>query len=204
MYCAYMPKGQHFIKHGMAGTPTYQVWKGMRMRCLNPNEAGYKNYGGRGIYICERWNTFANFLADMGQRPDRHSIDRIDNNGPYAPENCRWAISKVQSRNKRNNFLITHNGQTKTLQEWAEITGIHYGTLRSRIIDSKWNTEKAFARPTGRWVNRITFHNETMPLKDWSVRLGINVGTLSSRLNRLHWTVEKAFTHKARIKHRYI
>lgn len=174
------------------------------MRCLNPNEAGYKNYGGRGIYICERWNTFANFLADMGQRPDRHSIDRIDNNGPYAPENCRWAISKVQSRNKRNNFLITHNGQTKTLQEWAEITGIHYGTLRSRIIDSKWNTEKAFARPTGRWVNRITFHNETMPLKDWSVRLGINVGTLSSRLNRLHWTVEKAFTHKARIKHRYI
>lgn len=174
------------------------------MRCLNPNEPGYKNYGARGIYICERWNTFTNFLADMGERPDNHSIDRINNNGPYAPENCRWASRKVQSGNKRNNFLITHNDQTHTLQEWAEITGIHSGTLRSRILDSKWSTDKAFARPTGRWIDRITFHNETMPLKDWSVRLGINVGTLSSRLNRLHWTVEKAFTHKARIKHRYI
>lgn len=174
------------------------------MRCLNPNEPGYKNYGARGIYICERWNIFANFLADMGERPDNHSIDRIDNNGPYAPDNCRWAIKKVQCRNKRSNFLITHNGHQRTLQEWSEITGINRGTLYYRLVTLKWPTRKAFDRAVGRWIDRITFHNETMPLKDWAVRLGINVGTLSSRINRLHWPIEKAFTHKTRIKHHYI
>ena len=93
------------VKHGHASpglrTPTYMVWGSMIQRCTNPNNSGWPDYGARGISVCERWLTFENFLADMGERPDGLSIDRVDNNGNYEPGNCRWATASQQQRNRR-------------------------------------------------------------------------------------------------------
>jgi hypothetical protein len=105
----------------------------MRTRCNNPNQPGWPNYGGRGITVCERWDSFENFLVDMGQMPGRgYSIDRIDNDGNYEPGNCRWATRAEQSSNTSRNVLVTHNGITKTLTQWSDDLGLNRGTVRTR------------------------------------------------------------------------
>lgn len=107
-------------KNKIDTTTTYHAWQDMRKRCTNPNRKEYKNYGGRGINVCDRWtNSFENFLEDMGERPEGLSIDRIDNNGNYEPSNCRWATKKEQCGNKRNNKWITWNGITKIQEYWS-------------------------------------------------------------------------------------
>lgn len=95
-------------KHGMALTPIYWIWADMVGRCTRPTHARYSDYGGRGITVCERWLDFANFYADMGDRPKDRSLDRINNDGPYASENCRWATASEQRRNRRPQRLKTH------------------------------------------------------------------------------------------------
>lgn len=107
---------------------------GMRSRCKNKNNPAYKRYGAAGIDVCERWDEFENFLRDMGNCPtDGHSIDRIDGNLGYFKENCRWATSKEQARNRSSQPRITFNGVTKTPVEWAEETGLHRKTIMRRI-----------------------------------------------------------------------
>lgn len=114
-------------------------------RCTNPNACEFKNYGGRGIVVCDSWrHSFPNFLSDMGHRPSRkHSIDRIDNSLGYCPENCRWATIVTQARNRRNNRILTHDGKSMCIAEWAEATGIRQANIVNRINNLGWSVERA-------------------------------------------------------------
>jgi len=128
--------------HGQSRTVEFRIWTGIRTRCSNPNAPEFSRYGGRGIALCERWQRFENFLADMGKRPSPGmSIDRIDNDGPYTPENCRWATCSEQGRNKRTNRLV--NGIP--LVEAAERAGVTAATLAARLKRG-WSVEKATKR----------------------------------------------------------
>lgn len=99
----------------------YQCWQDMRRRCLNPKRRDYARYGGRGIKVCDRWASFATFLADMGPRPSpKHSLDRIDNLGHYEPGNCKWATAAEQTRNRRSNLHVTIDGVTKVAADWEK------------------------------------------------------------------------------------
>lgn len=123
------------IIHRKTGTPEHLAWINIKRRCYNQKNASYPAYGGRGIVMCDRWkNDFLAFLDDMGSRPsDQHSIDRIDVNGNYEPGNCRWAVNSTQCNNKRNNVMLTHEGKTQTLSQWAKELGINVDTLWRRI-----------------------------------------------------------------------
>lgn len=120
------------LTHGMAKSGEFYSWVSMRQRCNNETCKAYPDYGGRGIKICEAWNTFAQFYADMGPRPAGTSLDRIDNNLGYFPTNCHWATQKTQCRNRRTTTLIEHEGKILPLQEWGEIFNIPYQTLWQR------------------------------------------------------------------------
>ena len=124
------------IKHGCGGsnkTPEYRSWRAMRQRCTNPNNSEWPRYGGRGITVCERWDSFERFLADMGPRPAGHSIDRIDNEQGYSPANCRWATTKQQNRNRRDNRWITFRGERRLRADVAEELGVLSNVLQGRI-----------------------------------------------------------------------
>jgi hypothetical protein len=120
--------------HGMCYTPTFRSWGMMLNRCRNPKADNFKHYGGRGITVCERWLKFENFLVDMGERPEGTSLDRYpDTNGNYETGNCRWTSMRNQARNKRSCRFVTHEGQTKTVVEWAEILGIKASAIYARL-----------------------------------------------------------------------
>lgn len=151
-------KKRQYENHGMTRMAEYRVWVIMRSRCQNPAVPCYPRYGGRGITVCERWERFSNFIADMGPRPsNRHSIDRIDNDGPYSPENCRWATTKEQCRNQRRNRLITYMGTTAPLAWWAEQIGIRMGTLSFRLCRSGMSIGQALLPKhprLGHWISK--------------------------------------------------
>ena len=121
--------------HGMTNESIYKSWYSMKHRCNNPNAANYSGYGGRGITVCDEWNDFDNFYEwsiSHGYRPGL-SIDRINNNDGYYPENCRWATSSEQANNKRDTIFVTYNGQTHSIAEWARLFNVVYSTLSRRI-----------------------------------------------------------------------
>lgn len=131
------------LKHGMCETPEYLVWNGMRDRCSDPRNKRWARYGGRGISVCERWQTFENFYADMGPRPSaKHQLDRVWNDGNYEPDNCRWATIAVQASNRCDNRVVTALGQTRTLSEWARISGMTTKTI-SRRLNIGWQPDRA-------------------------------------------------------------
>lgn len=124
-------------------TVEYRAWKAMRSRCSNPNLREWPLYGGAGITVCQQWGDFAVFLTDMGRRPKgKTSVDRIDRTRGYEPGNCRWATQVEQMRNTRSNRMISWNGETLSLAEWAERTGINYHTLHTRLGDG-WTVQRA-------------------------------------------------------------
>lgn len=136
-------------KHGLSYMPEYRAWQMMRLRCTEPTNAAYPDYGGRGIRVCERWqNSPENFVADMGPKPSpKHELDRIDNNAGYSPENCRWATRKQNCRNRRTNAHLTVNGETRTLAEWCEVYGVRGDTVMWRIKRLGWSPEAALTTP---------------------------------------------------------
>lgn len=150
--CGCLFKEGNNTKHGHSTTikvsKTYEAWAHIIQRCTNPNNKDYYNYGGRGIKVCKRWLKFENFLKDMGEAPEAHQIDRINNNGNYCKSNCRWTTSKINNRNRRDNRLITHEGEKQCLAAWAEEYQIDYRLLWQRIYRDKWSIEKALTTPT--------------------------------------------------------
>lgn len=190
------------FKHGASRTPELSTWRNMIRRCTEPKSSIFKFYGGRGIRVCDRWlgdSGFVNFLSDVGKRPSpKHTIDRIDVYGNYCPENCRWATRKEQGRNRRDNRLVTMNGQTKCLAEWSELTGLKAKTIECRL-ERGMSSEDALLTPNGistrlRKTNRMLTHNGvTLCLAEWADRLGVAPENITARLRRGQ-TLEEALT----------
>ncbi len=139
------------FRHGGIHSPEYRCWYGMIRRCRDDNDPNWHHYGGRGIKVCDQWQGkkgFANFLADMGPRPSpKHSIDRLNVNGNYEPDNCAWRTWKEQERNRRNNRTLTHRGETLCVSEWAERLGIKPATLYKRL-EYGWSVERTLETNT--------------------------------------------------------
>jgi hypothetical protein len=126
---------------------TYKSWQGMIQRCHNPNSTAWKRYGGRGITVCERWrNSFTNFLADMGKKPEGFTIERKDNNLGYSKSNCVWADKWQQANNRRKSRFLTFNGRTQTVIQWEREFGFSTNVMRSRLKNG-WSAEMAITRP---------------------------------------------------------
>lgn len=134
--------------HGLSKSPEHGIWRGIKKRCYAPKTKHFDRYGGRGIEMCERWrNSFSAFYNDMGPRPTpEHSIERVNNNGDYEPENCKWATGVEQGSNKRNNRLLTHSGQTLTISEWCRVLGFSETVITMRLKRG-WSIEQAITRP---------------------------------------------------------
>lgn len=136
-------KRRPYEAHGLSRTPEYRAWNAAKKRCSGPS---YRNYHGRGLTVCDRWrDSFENFLADMGPRPDGCSLDRIDNERGYEPGNCRWADRETQANNRRTNRLLTLDGRTQTITDWARELGLTYSGLRNRIRYG-WTMERVLSQ----------------------------------------------------------
>lgn len=136
--------------HSGTGTRLYRIWEGMKRRCYEITHAHFKDYGGRGITVCDEWlrsfEAFRDWALANGYRDDL-TIDRKDNDGPYSPDNCHWATHKAQQNNMRSNRAITYKGETRTLAQWAELAGINKKTLQYRL-NNGWSVEQAITTPT--------------------------------------------------------
>lgn len=137
-------------KHDLCGHPLYYIWAGMIDRCYNHNARQYDDWGGRGIFVCDKWRhdfkAFYEWALSLGWQKGL-DLDRQNNNDGYSPYNCRFVVRAVSNRNKRNNVYISYNGENKTLVEWSEVLGIPYKRLHSRVRILNWPTEKAFSTP---------------------------------------------------------
>ena len=137
-------------KHGCCKERIYRIWCNMKTRCNNEKSMDYCNYGGRGVSLYSVWQdsfkAFYDYVSKLEHfNEDGYTLDRIDNNGNYEPDNVRWADRKTQNENRRNNCFVTHNGKTQTLTQWAEVTGINYQKLWVRINYLHWDTDKALS-----------------------------------------------------------
>lgn len=190
------------------GSKTYKVWVGMIQRCTNPKNPVYRHYGGRGIEVCESWrSSFVAFLSDMGEKPNGFTIDRIDTNGHYCKQNCRWATTLQQQRNKRNTIRVNYNNKTYVASELAEKFGMKPDVLYKRIYLG-WSPERAIETPAyatfkerarHRRNNRILTHNgQTMTVAEWAEKLHWNSPVIYHRL-QMGWSVKRTLEQKLRI-----
>lgn len=189
----------------------YRAYHSMLYRCFNKNNTDYHHYGGRGITVCERWqgsSGFENFVADMFPSFVLGlTLDRIDNEKNYSPENCRWADRNIQTSNTRRNINITANGETLTITEWSRRTGLTYPKITRRLANG-WPPEEALFTPANiikrpnnidPYVRNITVDGVTLSIADWVKRTGISGNTIRGRLRR-GWAPEKAVSTSVVIK----
>lgn len=174
----------------------YSSWGSMRRRCTNPKDKAYKDYGGRGIKVCNRWMfSFKNFIQDMGRKPKGYSIERINNNGNYEPSNCKWATQEEQNNNKRGGFrcrYLTFGGKTLNLVGWSRVTGLPYTTITKRLALG-WSLEKALTQKPSRNNHPLTFNNKTKSTSEWAKLIDVPRSTLFNRV-KAGWSVERALT----------
>ena len=173
--------------HGMSETRVYSIWQGMIQRCTNPKNEAFVNYGARGISVCDSWMRFENFLADMGEPPDGHSIERRDNNAGYDAGNCYWLPLEKQPQNRRGNLYVELNGETVCVAEAARRLGVKSSTIRARL--KRGVRKRDITAPIGREI-MLTCRGETLSMKQWSERLGIARSTISVR-HKKGWSVER-------------
>jgi hypothetical protein len=182
-------------KHGMSSTRIYISWQNMKKRCNDPNYKDFKNYGGRGIKYCEKWETFEGFYEDMKEGyEDSLTLDRINVDGDYTLDNCRWVTLKEQSNNKRNNHFLEYNGEVLTLSQMANKYNIDFELFRHRIKKG-WSVEKALSNKTELEV--ISFKGEIKTVSEFAKEYGMTYHQLKKRLMR-NWTVERALTQPLR------
>jgi hypothetical protein len=127
--------------HGGSTSPSYTSWRAMKERCLNKKNKSYKYYGGRGVKVCDRWMKFENFYKDMGDRPENKTLDRIDNNGDYCPENCEWSTRREQCNNRRCNHFIKFKGKRQTISQWSKELGFKRNLIGRRLAMG-WSIKK--------------------------------------------------------------
>lgn len=145
-------------KHGLRRTLEYGIWANIKSRCTNPNDQAFEYYGGRGIKICDRWLRFENFLEDMGKRPSSKStLDRKDNNGDYEKSNCRWITMKEQCNNRRSNRILSFNGKSQNISQWAKELNIQAALISLRL-GRGWSVEEALSKP-GKPYDRVKRHS---------------------------------------------
>lgn len=170
--------------HGMHRSRVYSQYRQMMQRCYNPNNARYHRYGGRGILVCERWgSSFRNFYADMGDAPEGTSLDRIDNNKGYSPDNCRWATAQEQANNRDTNVRIEHDGKSMTIADWARYLNLPYHWIKNRY-------KRGYAPPElfskehlpYRKAQTYEYQGKQVTLKELSVLTGTKLQTLYARL----------------------
>ena len=137
------------FKHGQNNTKLYQSWECMKGRCNNPHNIGYSNYGGRGIQVCDEWDDFVQFMewANANGYEEGLTLDRIDVNGNYCPENCRFATRKEQANNRRTCIMITYLDETHSLKDWCRILNLPYSVIQTRMYKLKWDFQTAISTP---------------------------------------------------------
>jgi len=190
--------------HQLKGTPEYSVWVNMRQRCNNPH--GHDAHYYKDISHCPEWNDPVRFVEDMGKRPSAdHQLDRIDSNGDYTPENCRWVLPKQQQNNRSSNVILEYQGRSQTMQEWCDELGLSKYLVRTRLFIYGLSVDEALTRPVRQHIvdcgdmvhhkgaKPITFNGETHTIREWAKRLGVVYRTLKNRVRR--WGPEKAIAH---------
>jgi hypothetical protein len=180
------------FRHGMTRTPEYQIWSGLNARCSNPNDMHYGEYGARGITVCDRWRAdFSAFFNDMGKRPSsRHSIDRLDNDGPYAPWNCRWALPSQQSANRRRTLKVEVGGIDMPTSHLAHASGMSPATMASRLKRG-WTVVEATSREVQNRRPKHLVGGEMLTASEIQARFGVSRQRLNYRL-RSGMSVEDA------------
>jgi hypothetical protein len=188
--------GKQSITHGKSYSSEYGTWNSMKQRCLNVNDPAYKDYGGRGVTIYQEWiDSFKSFYAYVGNKPSqKHSIDRIDNNGNYEPGNVRWALPIIQANNRRKNHYIEFNGQTKTISEWAKIVKLPYYVVIQRIAKYGWTINDALTTPNNDYQIDISYNGKTMKSSEWAKEVNISSDNIVRRIIDRGWSAEDALT----------
>lgn len=189
----------------------YSVWQNMKKRCYDKRNSGFKNYGGRGITVCQEWknnfDVFAKWALSTGYDKDAKrgecTLDRIDVDKGYYPENCRWVNIDIQANNKRTNVNITMNGETKTFTQWCKFYGKDEETIRDRVKHQGMTFEEAITTPVKPKYIYITYCGETRSISAWERFFGFSDGFINSRINK-GWSIEDAFEVPRKFERMYV